>query len=165
MAGRPGRLVRVAGAGGAGGGQPDAQRQQQGGDHQVEDEGAGDQLDADDGSGDHAGQGPGDQDQGESSAGLVLPPVPVQRAGGGDHVVEQVGGGDGRAGRAQHADLEREQQDGPGDAGRGGDGGDDEGDREGHGLGPLNTEHPATVTGSGPSGYPMTSKFAQVKCC
>ena len=155
----------LSSTGGAGGGQPDAQRQQQGGDQQVEDARAGDQLDADDRSGDHAGQGPGDQDEGEPPAGLVLAPVPVQRAGGGDHVVEQVGGGDGRAGRTQHADLEREQQDGPGDAGRGGDSGDDEGGREGYGLGPPSAEHPVTVTGSRPSGYPMTGKFAQVKCC
>src|ERR1700759_598549 len=37
----PGRLVRVEAAGGAGGGQPDAEGQQEGGDHQVEDAGAG----------------------------------------------------------------------------------------------------------------------------
>ena len=76
-----GRAGRVAVAGGPGGGQPDAERQQQGGDQQVEDAGAGNQLDADDGSGDHAGQGPGDQEQGQPPAGLVLPPVPVQRLG------------------------------------------------------------------------------------
>src|SRR4029077_1433778 len=131
-AGRPGSLVRGVVSGRAGGGQPDAQRQQQGGDQQVEDAGTGDQFDADDRSGDHAGQGPGDQEQGQSAAGLVLPPVPGQRAGGGHDVVEQVGGGDGGAGRAQHADLEWEQQDRPGDAGRRGDSGDDEGGREGH---------------------------------
>jgi hypothetical protein len=64
-------------AGGAGGGQPDAERQQQGGDHQVEDAGTGDQFDADDRSGDHARQRPGDQDQREPAAGLVLLPVRV----------------------------------------------------------------------------------------
>lgn len=72
----PGGPGRVPGAGGAGGGQPDAQRQQQGGDQQVEDAGAGDQVDPDDGAGDDAGQGPGDQEQGEPAAGLVLAPVP-----------------------------------------------------------------------------------------
>jgi hypothetical protein len=152
-------------AGGAGGGQPDAERQQQGGDQQVEDAGAGNQFDPDDRSGDHAGQGPGDQDQREPPAGLVLPPVLVQRAGGGDHVVEQVGGGDGGAGRAQHADLERQQQDRPGDARRSGHGRDGEGRRQGHGLGPPSAEHLATVTGSGPRAHPMPGKFAQVKRC
>src|SRR6185437_13377376 len=41
VAGRADRLVRVVVAGGAGGGQPDSERQQQGGDHEVEDTRAG----------------------------------------------------------------------------------------------------------------------------
>jgi hypothetical protein len=36
--------------------------------------------------------------------------------------------------------------------------------REGYGLGPPNGEH-TTVTGTGPSGYLLTGKFAQVKRC
>jgi hypothetical protein len=52
--------------------------------------GPGQQLDADDRSGDDAGHGPGDKYQGQAATGLSLPPVPVQRAGRGDHVEQQV---------------------------------------------------------------------------
>ena len=87
-----GWAVRGAVAGGRDGGQPDPQRQQEPGHHQVKDAGAGHELDADDRPCDHAGQGPGHQGQRQPPAGLVLAPVPVQRTGSGHHVVEQVGG-------------------------------------------------------------------------
>jgi hypothetical protein len=51
--------------------------------------GAGQGLNPDDRSGDDAGQGPGDEHQGQPAAGLPLPPVPVQRSRCGDHVVKQ----------------------------------------------------------------------------
>ena len=107
---QPGRAAGIVLGSGPGQGQPDTERDQDGGDHQVEDPRAGQQLDADDRSGDDAGHGSGDEHQGEAAAGLSLPPVPVQRAGRGDHVVQQVGRGDRRAGRAQHADLKGQQQ-------------------------------------------------------
>ena len=44
---------------------------------------------------------------GEPAALLPLPPVPVERTRRSHHVVEQVGRRDGRARRAQDADLER----------------------------------------------------------
>ena len=71
---QPGGTVRLTGASGPGEHQPDAQRHQDGGDHQVEDARAGDQLDPDDRSGDDAGQRPGDEHQGQVPAGLSLPP-------------------------------------------------------------------------------------------
>ena len=63
---------------------------------------------------------------------VCLPPVQVQGAGDGDHVVEQVGRVDRRAGRAQDADLERQQQDCSGDPRRGRRRGDEVG-RNDHG--------------------------------
>ena len=71
---------------------------------------AGKQLDSDDRSGDDPGHGPADKHQGQVPPCLSLPPVAVQRAGSGDHVIQQVGRGDGRAGRTEHADLERQQE-------------------------------------------------------
>src|SRR5262249_30425950 len=161
--------ARRAGAGargGGGGGRPTPRGGRRGGSLQAQERGGGGRSDPEARAAGKPSAGPGGQHRGERAepaAGRVLPPVPVQRAGGGEHVVEQVGGGDRRAGRAQHADLERQQQDGPGDAGRGGDGGDDEGGRQGHGFGPSSAGHAATLTASGPSAYPLSGKFAQVK--
>jgi hypothetical protein len=87
---------------------------------QIEHARPGQQLDPADRSGDHSRHGSGDEHQGQVATGLALLSVPVQRPGGGDHVVEQVGRGDGRAGRAQHTDLKGQQQHRAGDArGRG----------------------------------------------
>ena len=113
-AGRPTRAGRRAAgratAAAPGQRQPGPEREQDRGHHQVEDLRAGQQFDPDDGSGDHARQRPGDQQPGQRATGLPLPPVAVQRTGGGDHVVQQVGRGDGGTWRAQDADLERQQQ-------------------------------------------------------
>ena len=65
---------------------------------------AGEQFDADHRSGDDTGQGPADEQQGQPSPGLSLPPVAVQRPRRRHHVVKQVGGSHRRARRAEHAD-------------------------------------------------------------
>src|SRR5690348_10697722 len=137
---RPGRQARRAADS-----EPGAQGQQDGGDDEGEDAGAGEQFDADDRSGDDARQGPGGELAGQPPSGLVLAPVPVQGAGGGDDVVEQVGGGDGRAGGAQHADLERQQQDGTGDTCRGGYRRDGVGGGQGDEFFPARTGHTGTL--------------------
>ena len=56
------------------------------------------------------GSVPSDQQTGEATPGLSLPPVAVQRSGGRDDVVEQVRGCDRRARRSQDRHLERKQQ-------------------------------------------------------
>jgi hypothetical protein len=114
---------RVACGSGLGNGEPSPERDQDGGDRQVEHVRAGDQLDADDRT--------GDEHQGQASAGLPAASTGTGRRGG-DHVVGQVGRVDRRAGRAQDADLERQQQDCSGDPRRGRRRGDEVG-RNDHG--------------------------------
>ena len=105
----PVAVAPLALTGDATGRQPAAERNQDPGDDQVEDSGAGQQLDPDNRSRDHARHGSGDEQRGQRTASLPLPPVPVQRTRGGDDVVQQVGRGDRRAWRAEHADLKWQQ--------------------------------------------------------
>ena len=66
--------------------------------------------------------------------------------GSGHDVIQRVGRGDGRAGRAQHADLKRQQQHRAGDACRRGQHSDDICGRQGDGLRPARPEHSTTIS-------------------
>jgi hypothetical protein len=90
--------------------QSGAERKQDGHDDEVEEAGAGQQFDADNRTGGDAGQRPGDEDQNERAPGLALPPVSGDGTRRRHDVEQQIRRGDHRAGRPQHADLEREQQ-------------------------------------------------------
>jgi len=76
--------------------------------------------------------------------------------GGGHHVVEQIGGSDGRARRGQHADLKRQQQHGSRNPRRRRQRRDEECRSQRDDLGTARPKHPSTLASTQPGQQPKT---------
>ena len=97
--------------------QAQAEDQEDGGRHRGEGVGVGEDGRPGEHTEDDPGHGARHQAEGERTVQPAAPAVGDGARGGGDHVVEEVRGADGRAGGAQQQDLDRQQQEGAGHAG------------------------------------------------
>jgi len=125
--------------------QPGTQRDKDGSNNEIEDDRTRQEVDPDDRASDDTWQRSSQQQPGQRSAGLSLPPVAPDRARAGHHVIEQVRRRHRRARRAKHADLKRQQQNRPGYPRRGGDHRDSERGHQSHDLDHATADHPANV--------------------